>query len=130
MNENLSENKNANQARTPKWRRLLFALVCIVTLVALGYAEENWRGHHAWRKYRGEVEAKGEKIALPQLLPPPIPPDKNLALAPLLKPILDYTQGTGGVVWNDTNGLARLASFTTALPALNGTNLTLGSLER
>lgn len=130
MNEDLGENKNPDRVRGPKWRWLLFALACIVTLVALAYAEENWRGHHAWSKYRRELQVKGEKIALSQLIPAPVPPDQNLALAPLLRPILDYTQGTGGIVWGDTKGLARLETFNTALPARDGTNLALGSLER
>ena len=34
------------------FRRFLFGLACFVTLLALFYAEENWRGQRAWEKYR------------------------------------------------------------------------------
>jgi len=90
------------------FRRLLFGVACLITLIALAYAVENWRGHHAWQKHRREWEAKGEKIDLLALAPLPVPDDRNFALTPLLKPALDYTQGTNGTFPNDTNGLARL----------------------
>ena len=130
MNGQTLEGGNSKLGKTTMWRRVLFAIACVVTLIALAYAEENWRGRHTWQKYRRELELKGEKLTLGELLPPPVPDDKNFALAPLLKPILDYTQGTAGVVWHDTNGRARLDRFTAALPPRDGTNLTLGSLEK
>src|SRR6185312_10457837 len=43
------------------FRRFLFGLACFITLIALAYAEEDWRGWHAWQKYKHELEAKGEK---------------------------------------------------------------------
>ena len=45
-------------------RRVLFVAGCLATLIALAYAEENWRGRHAWQKYRREWEAKGETFDL------------------------------------------------------------------
>src|SRR6266545_324260 len=42
-------------------RRCLFVLACLVTLLALYCAEENWRGRHAWNNYRQELEAPGER---------------------------------------------------------------------
>ena len=47
------------------FRRFLFGLACLVTLVALFYAEENWRGKHAWEKYKQQWEAKGEHFDCP-----------------------------------------------------------------
>ncbi len=129
MNESQTTSPNKSH-RFFSWRGILFAIACVLTLIALFYAEENWRGRHAWQSYRRELEGKGEKLALRELIPAPAPDDKNLAMAPLLKPILDYTQGPAGVTWSDTNGLARLDRFNTALAPLNGTNLSLGRLER
>ena len=45
-------------------RRCLFVLACLATFVALFYAEENWRGRHAWEKFKREQEAKGEMLDL------------------------------------------------------------------
>ncbi len=44
------------------FKRFLFGLACFATLIALFYAEENWRGKHDWEKYKREWEAKGEKF--------------------------------------------------------------------
>lgn len=112
--------------------RFLFVILCLITIVALFYAEENWRGKHAWQTYRAQLEAKGEKFSLAALAPPPVPDDRNLALAPLLRPATDFTQGANGVVWHDTNGLARLESISTQLFPGRFTNdhLVLGSLEK
>jgi hypothetical protein len=113
------------------FRRLLFGIACLVTLLALAYAEENWRGRYAWQKHRREWEAKGEKFMIAELAPPPVPDEKNFALAPLLKPALDYTQEPTGVVWHDTNGAARLDKIDVELSPHRDTNnrLVLGSLE-
>src|SRR6266852_558362 len=70
-------------------RLLLFMFICLVTLVALFYAEENVRGKLAWNLYAREQLAKGEKLSFAEFIPPPVPDDQNLALCPLLKPILD-----------------------------------------
>src|SRR5213075_743322 len=39
--------------------RLLFAAACLLTLLAILYAEENWRGKRAWENCRQQLEAKG-----------------------------------------------------------------------
>ena len=66
-------------------RRCLFALVCLLTLVALFYAEENWRGRHAWNTYRRELEARGEQLDFRAFIPKPVPDDQNFAATPFLK---------------------------------------------
>ena len=113
-------------------RRLLFAVVLLITLIALAYAEENWRGKHAWQTYRQQREAKGEKLSLAELLPPPVPDDQNFALAPLLKPVMDFSHTANGLVWHDTNGVARLQAMAADLQPTRSTNkdLTLGSFEK
>ncbi|MGA2240829.1 MAG: hypothetical protein ABSH11_02170 [Verrucomicrobiota bacterium] len=69
------------------WRnckRFLFGLACFVTLIALFYAEEDWRGKYAWEKFKREWEAKGEKFDRQSVVPPPVPDDQNFALTPLV----------------------------------------------
>jgi len=113
-------------------RRLLFVVACLITLVALAYAEENWRGKHAWQKYRRQWEAKGEKFDLAALVPPAVPDEKNFALAPLLKPLMDFTRETSGVVWRDTNGLARIEGISANISPHRDRNndLVYGSVEK
>ena len=60
-------------------RRCLFALVCLATLLALYYAEENWRGRRAWNKYRQELEARGEQLDYSSFIPKPVPDEQNFA---------------------------------------------------
>ena len=66
------------------FKRFLFGLACFATLIALFYAEENWRGKHDWEKYKREWEAKGEKFDFADFVPPPVPDDQNFALTPIV----------------------------------------------
>src|ERR1035438_7802187 len=68
------------------WRhikRSLFVLACFATLVALFYAEEDWRGWHAWNQFKHQWEAKGEKFDWQSVVPPPVPDDQNFACSPV-----------------------------------------------
>ena len=65
------------------FRRFLFGLACFATLVALFYAEEDWRGRRAWSQFKQAWEAKGEHFDVASLVPPPVPPDQNFALTPI-----------------------------------------------
>jgi hypothetical protein len=68
------------------WRNLkrsLFVLACLVTLIALFYAEEDWRGWHAWNKFKHEWEAKGEHFDFARMVPSTVPDDQNFALTPI-----------------------------------------------
>ena len=114
------------------FRRFLFGVACVGTLIALAYAEENVRGKRTWEKHRREWEAKGEKFTLAALAPPPVPDEKNFARAPLFKPTYDFSRGPEGVVWRDTNGLAHLDTVRADLPPRRDANdkLALGSLEK
>ena len=114
------------------FRRFLFGAACFVTLILLAYAVENWRGQRAWTKHRLEWEAKGEKFSIAELAPRPVPDEQNLAFTPLLRPALEYTHTTNGVVWRDTNTLARLDGLKAELPPDRDTNskLVLGSLDK
>jgi hypothetical protein len=66
-------------------RRLLLGAVWAVTLMALFYAEESWRGRHAWDKYRHGLEARGEQLDFSAFIPPPIPDDQNFAATPFVQ---------------------------------------------
>jgi hypothetical protein len=70
-----------------RWRnfkRFLFGLACFVTLIALFYAEEDWRGKHDWDQFKRQWEAKGEKFDFASVVPPPVPDDQNFALTPIV----------------------------------------------
>jgi len=66
------------------FKRFLFGLACLATLIALFYAEEDWRGWHAWQKFKHEGEAKGERFDPASVVPPPVPDDQNFALTPIV----------------------------------------------
>jgi hypothetical protein len=65
------------------FRRFLFGLACFITLIALFYAEEDWRGKHDWEKFKRAEEAKGEKFDWQSIVPPPVPDDENFAFSPV-----------------------------------------------
>jgi hypothetical protein len=117
------------------WQNLrwfLFVSACLLTLLALVYAEENWRGKRAWQRHREQWEAKGEKFDFTSFIPPSVADDKNFAFAPVFMPALGLTQELAGVVWEDTNALARLRAIDAELspPRETKTHLILGSLEK
>jgi len=64
-------------------RRLGKGVIALLVLVAAFYLEENWRGKHAWEKYRHEREAKGDSFELSSIVPPPVPDADNFAATPL-----------------------------------------------
>jgi hypothetical protein len=63
-------------------RRLLAGLVILATLIAVFYAEENWRGKRAWEKCKRDLEAKGEVLDWSAYIPAPVPDDQNVFKAP------------------------------------------------
>jgi hypothetical protein len=75
------------------FKRLLFGVACLATLIALFYAEEDWRGWHAWNKFKHEWEAKGEHFDLASVVPPPVPDDQNFAMTPIWVESIKATLG-------------------------------------
>jgi hypothetical protein len=69
--------------RWRNFRRFLFGLASLATLIALFYAEEDWRGWHAWNQFKHEWEAKGEKFDFASVVPPSMPDDQNFAFSPV-----------------------------------------------
>ncbi|PYJ61566.1 MAG: hypothetical protein DME24_06145 [Verrucomicrobia bacterium] len=70
------------------WRTIrccLFVLVCLFTLFALYYAEENWRGQRDWNTYRWELERRGEQLDYRAFIPQPVPDEENFAATPLVR---------------------------------------------
>jgi tetratricopeptide (TPR) repeat protein len=76
------------------WRRTFFALACFVTLIALFYAEEDWRGKHDWEKFKREWEAKGEHFDYVSIVPPPVPDEQNFAMQPIWVDSIKFEFGT------------------------------------
>jgi len=69
-----------------QWRnfkRSLFFLACVATLVGLFYAEEDWRGRHDWEQFKRAEEAKGEKLDFEDFIPPAVPDEQNFAMSPI-----------------------------------------------
>ncbi|MCF7708823.1 MAG: hypothetical protein K9N52_07995 [Verrucomicrobia bacterium] len=73
------------------WRRFLFVLGCIVTMIFLFYLVENIRGYIAWRNCKARLEEKGISLSLESVIPPKVPDSDNFAEIPLLKPLFSKT---------------------------------------
>ena len=58
-------------------RRVLITLAVLATLIAIFYAEEDWRGKRAWEQCKRELEAKGMVLDWDKFIPPPVPDDQN-----------------------------------------------------
>ena len=100
-------NKAPARKRSLRWRIFRFcvlSLVGLITLFALFHAEENWRGKRAWEQYRKEQEAKGVSFEFSSMVPPPVPDEKNFAMTPLLKPLLDLNPPGSGSRIKDAKG--------------------------
>jgi hypothetical protein len=70
-------------------RRILITLAVLATLIAILYAEEDWRGKRAWENYQREWEAKGEKFDWQAFVPPTVPNDQNFFTAPIFTNMLE-----------------------------------------
>jgi tetratricopeptide (TPR) repeat protein len=79
-------------------RRCFYVLAGLTALIALFYAEENWRGQRAWEQFKRTWEAKGERFDWATVVPPPVPDSENFALAPMV--LSSYA------AYVDTNGRA------------------------
>lgn len=157
----LSSDKRASQALAPLsftewlrgWRYFVWFLAALL-VVALFYAEENWRGRRAWARYQREMRARGEFTNRNDFIPAPVPYDQNFATTPLLNSAFgarslqgfkgfttavgmagEYSAGHRG----SRSGIAREANTWTGPPAdlavwrqvlLKATNQTLVCRER
>jgi hypothetical protein len=100
-----------------RWRNIRRTLVCcaaLATLIALFYAEENWRGKHAWERYKKEAGSKRGILDWQSFIPPKVPDDQNFAMTPFLAPLFDFNpepRTEGQSRWRDTNGYNRASQF-------------------
>ena len=94
------------------FKRILIVLAGLIVLVALFYAEEDWRGKRAWEKHKSEWEAKGEHFNLSSLVPPPVPDEQNFAMTPIVFSSYSFILTRNGKVIpdrrRDTNYVDRL----------------------
>ena len=65
------------------FKRFIFHCACFVPLIALLYAEEDWKGKHDWKKFKQQWEAKGENFDRDSFIPKPVPDDENFAMSPI-----------------------------------------------
>jgi len=72
------------------FRRILFALACLIALIILFYAEEDFRGWLAWQHFKHEWEAKVGRFDFASFIPPPVPDDQNFALTPIVASSYDW----------------------------------------
>ena len=77
-------------------RRALISFAVLCTLIGLFYAEEDWRGWHAWQKFKHEWEAKGERFDRASVVPSPVPDDQNFALTPIVVSSYSYILDKNG----------------------------------
>jgi hypothetical protein len=69
---------------TGSLRRLAIGLTGVGLLALIFYAEEDWRGWHAWQQFKHEWEASGERFGYQYYVPPPVLEDQNFAMTPIV----------------------------------------------
>lgn len=84
------------QAPHPSIRRLGFAMVAIVTLLALGSAIEYWRAANLWKSVRDDIRKRGEPLTFSELIGPPVAAEQDFAQTPLLADLFTFQQTTDG----------------------------------
>jgi hypothetical protein len=133
QSENSPEPRPSFFSRLIRWmfswrtlRRALLILAGLFTLVALFFAEENWRGKRAWEKFKREWEAKGERFDLAAFLPKPVPDDQNFVMTPFFAPLLEKERKMAAGNWKDTNVLQ---STLDVYGGAQGTTPSFGGLE-
>ena len=113
-------------------QRRFYVMACLVALVALFYAEENWRGKRDWDTYRREWEAKGERFDMAGVTPPPVPDDQNFALTPIVySTYANFLDKNGHRIQPvSTNVVDRLAMSLYREGDYGDTNLQFGSWQK
>lgn len=90
-------------------RRSVFLAACLITLVALFYALENWRGKLAWEGFKREAAAMREPVELHDIIPPQPSDYQNAAAAPLFKPLRNEFDPEWQRLHTGPNGLTNTA---------------------
>ena len=85
-------------------RRWFFCLAAFVTLIALFYAEEDWRGQRALDRAKQEEIAKGIVLDWDKYIPPAVPDDENVFKAPNMEGFVGRgSKGLTSVFESQTN---------------------------
>ena len=97
-------------------RRTLSIIASLITLVALAYAIENWRGASTWASEQARLRSRHEPLTWKDLLPPMPPRAENVAEAPLFQGLLDYVavqepNGETRYRWNGAAAETRLSQL-------------------
>ncbi len=93
------------------FRRMLFVLACFIASLILFYAEEDFRGWHAWNQFKLQEEARGENFNHLSFAPPPVPDEQNFALTPIVASSYDWLLDKNGkrLISPKTNYIDRLS---------------------
>jgi len=68
-------------------RRSAFGVAALLTLIAVFYAVEDWRGRRAWEQCKRELKAKGEQLDWATYVPAQVPDEQNFIKTPLLQAV-------------------------------------------
>ncbi|HTV43511.1 MAG TPA: hypothetical protein VMF08_23310 [Candidatus Sulfotelmatobacter sp.] len=72
------------------WKvKVLFSFACLITVIALIYAVEDWRGKSEWEDFKRQWEAKGENFSWQAYAQPSVPADQNFFSAPIFTNIVN-----------------------------------------
>jgi len=119
------------------WRTLkmsLWGMAALMMLLALFYAEENWRGKRAWDNYRRAPEARGGQFDFASFIPPAVPEEQNFALTPIVASGYSRVMDRNGkqIKPENTNLVNRLnmGIYRTCSMLPIGTNLLFGSWQK
>lgn len=64
---------------------LIVILFFLPVLLGLFYFEEDWRGRHAWEKYKSQLKARGEVVDWNLWIPLSVPDNQNFFKAPKMQ---------------------------------------------
>jgi hypothetical protein len=114
--------KTARWPRLKKWsKRLLFALVALVTLIALGLSVEGYRAKRAWDSFQRDLAARGESLDWQAHVAVPVPDEQNLLATPLLATCFGFATDAETADGSSNPGdpcaeLERISSWAITLP--------------
>lgn len=78
----------ARLSRRDPWISGLWRLICLMTVLALFYSVERWRGHRAWGEVAREAAHRGDPLDGPCDPIPQTSDDRNFAALPLFQPLI------------------------------------------
>jgi hypothetical protein len=87
-----------NKPRKPLWKRILrsctFAIIAFATLAALALSWISFQSRREWAKTKADLIARGEKLSMVELAPPPIPDEQNFFADPLWREVSEVESFT------------------------------------